>query len=276
VRDRPYLIVLSGNDVGQMHKIAGAECVVGRASTANIRLTDDGVSRQHARITVVNNVVTIEDLNSVNGLFVNGVRVKTATIKDGDQIQLGGTTILKFTYHDSLEEEFQRKMYDAALRDPLTKAFNKKYLLDRLATEVAYAKRHGSPLALLMLDIDFFKKVNDTYGHLAGDTVLVRVAQLAQANIRAEDVFARYGGEEFVVMARATTTRDAVILAERLRAQVASTPVPFEGKSIVVTVSIGIAALPDAPAQDAEQLLAMADEALYEAKRGGRNRVVRR
>ena len=109
-RDRPYLIVLSGSDVGQMHKVQTGESVMGRGSTANIKLSDDGISRRHARILVQGSKVVIEDLGSANGMFINGARVATAALKDGDQIQLGGTTILKFTYHDSLEEDFQRQM----------------------------------------------------------------------------------------------------------------------------------------------------------------------
>src|SRR5581483_4466105 len=238
-RDRPYLVVLSGTDVGQMHKVDGGECLIGRSTAANVRLNDDGVSRRHARIVVVDGAVMVEDLGSANGVFVNGARVQSAALRDGDKIQLGGTTILKFTYHDSLEEEFQRKMYDAALRDPLTKAFNKKHLLDRLTTELAYATRHGTPLAILMVDVDFFKKVNDTHGHLAGDAVLVHIADVVRSSIRAEDLFARYGGEELAILARATTD-EACVLAERLRARIEAAPCVFGGVSIPVTISVGV------------------------------------
>ena len=273
-RDRPYLIVLSGADVGQMHKVQNGESVMGRGSTANIRLTDEGISRRHARILVDGKTVSIEDLGSANGMFVNGERVGTAPLKDGDQIQLGGTTILKFTYHDSLEEDFQRQMYDAALRDALTKAFNKKHFLDRLGIEVAYARRHNAPLALVMFDVDFFKKVNDTYGHLAGDYVLQHLAATTQHLLRTEDMFARYGGEEFAVLCRGTNLEDAATIAERLRAQVENTPFVFENTRIPVTISAGVAAFPNVSVQAPVDLVAAADEALYEAKRGGRNRVV--
>lgn len=273
-RDRPYLIVLSGADVGQMHKVKDGESVMGRGSTANIRLTDDGVSRRHARMLVHGKAVTIEDLGSANGMFVNGVRTATATLKDGDQIQLGGTTILKFTYNDSLEENFQHTMYDAALRDALTKAFNKKHFMDRLATELAYARRHNTALALVMVDIDLFKNVNDTHGHLAGDYVLQQLAQLTQKLLRTEDLFARYGGEEFVVLCRSTNLDDAAVIAERLRAQVEASNFVFDEKRIPLTISAGVAAFPSVPATLPEELIGAADEALYAAKRGGRNRVL--
>src|SRR5262249_33437474 len=151
------------------------------------------------------------------------------SLREGDKIQLGSTTILKFTYQDQLDTSFHQHMADAALRDGLTKAFNKKYFLDRLETELAYAKRHHTPLSLLMFDVDHFKNVNDTYGHLAGDYVLAKLAQLTSRTVRAEDVFARYGGEEFGVICRGVTLANAGILAERLRMMVEATSFEHEG-----------------------------------------------
>src|SRR5678815_1004224 len=191
-----------------------------------------------------------------------------------DRIRIGTTTILKFTYHDHLDESFQQQMYDAALRDGLTKAYNKKYFLDRLETEIAYARRHRTERSVLMFDVDHFKKVNDTHGHLAGDTVLVRVAKLAQGTIRTEDIFARYGGEEFAVLCRGVKRDSAAVLAERLRSLVDGTVMEHEGQRMPVTISIGVAAYPDIDVENGLDLVAAADAALYEAKRGGRNRVV--
>src|SRR5579862_1279942 len=216
-RDRAYLIVLAGTNVGEMFRIEAGESFVGRGQTASIRLTDDGISRKHARLLQTGGEVLIEDLESANGTVVNGVPVKMQVLKDGDKIRLGSTTILKFTYNDHLDESFQQQMYEAALRDGLTKAFNKKYFLDRLDTEIAYAKRHHAHLSLVMFDVDLFKRVNDTYGHLAGDFVLTRLAKVASATVRAEDVFARYGGEEFGILCRGVTLSNAGVLAERLR-----------------------------------------------------------
>jgi diguanylate cyclase (GGDEF)-like protein len=165
-------------------------------------------------------------------------------------------------------------MYEAALRDPLTKSFNKKHFLDRLAIEITYAKRHQSPLALLMFDVDFFKRVNDTWGHLAGDAVLIKIAQIAQKGMRNEDMFARYGGEEFAVMSRATPTEEASIIAERLRQEIEATQFAFEANLIPVTISVGVAAFPQVQVVNPSDLIAAADEALYSAKRTGRNRTV--
>src|ERR1700744_1106666 len=185
-RDRAYLIVLAGSNVGEMYRVDEGETFLGRGQGATIRLTDDGISRKHARIVQQGGEVSIEDLKSSNGTIVNGAPVDTQLLKDGDKIRLGSTTILKFTYNDHLDESFQQQMYEAALRDGLTKAFNKKYFLDRLETEIAYARRHQAHLSLLMFDVDLFKRVNDNYGHLAGDYVLAKLAKVSNATVRTE------------------------------------------------------------------------------------------
>src|SRR5688572_19004041 len=196
----------------------GGPAVIGRGRTAEVALHDDGVSRAHARIVSDGEQVYVEDLCSRNGTYVNGDRVSgRAKIADGDKIQVGRTTILKFTYHDSLEESFQKQMYESALRDGLTKVYNKRYFTERITSEMRFAVRHKAQLALLMVDLDHFKQVNDTYGHVAGDRVLVAVAQGLARSIRNEDVVARYGGEEFAVILRATPLEHVRGTAERLR-----------------------------------------------------------
>jgi diguanylate cyclase (GGDEF)-like protein len=273
-RQRPCLLVLHGSNVGELFRLDEGETYLGRGSTATIRLNDDGVSRKHCRVMQRQGVVMIEDLGSSNGTVINGDHVATKELREGDKIQLGSTTILKFTYQDHLDETFHQTMTDAALRDGLTRAFNKKYFLDRLETEIAYAKRHRTPLSLIMFDADLFKRVNDTYGHLAGDYVLVRLSKLSMGTVRAEDVFARYGGEEFGVICRGVPLDSAGILAERLRVLVETTTFDHEGHRLPITISLGVAAYPDTPIETAPQLIAAADEALYEAKRTGRNRVL--
>ena len=196
-------------------------------------------------------------------------------IADGDKIQVGKTTILKFSYHDDLEASFQQQMYDAALRDALTGAYNRKHFGEALASEIAYTRRHQAALSLVLLDIDFFKKVNDTYGHVAGDAVLVQVARHVSAAVRREDLFARYGGEEFAVLARGTAGEAAAGFAERLRVGIEALAVPHEGQLLHVTVSLGVASAPAPDVNAPEDLIMRADGALYAAKRGGRNRVVR-
>jgi two-component system cell cycle response regulator len=270
--NRAYLIALVGANVGEMFPIE-SDAFIGRSVEAHIRFADDGVSRKHALISTAGAEVRIEDLGSANGTLVNGQRVKNAILKDGDKIQIGSTIVLKFTYHDDLEESFHRQMYDAALRDHLTKAFNKKHFLERLAGEVAFAHRHNAPLALCMFDIDHFKRINDTYGHVAGDQVLARLAATVQATLRAEDTFARYGGEEFVALCRGTSAAMASVVAERIRQTVEQTAFVFEARTIAVTISIGVAVYPDGAVRDPSDLIALADRRLYDAKHAGRNRV---
>ena len=273
-RDRAYLIVLAGENLGQMFPVQESETVIGRAHDAAVRLHDDGVSRRHARIVNVGGAISVEDLKSANGTLVNGRRVERRTLQDGDKIQVGSTTILKFTYADHFEEDFQHKMYAAALHDGLTKAYTKRYLLDRLPTEIAYARRHSSALSLLMLDVDHFKKVNDTHGHPAGDQVLVALASAIASTLRTEDLFARYGGEEFAVLCRGTPLDSAAILGERLRSLIEGSVIEFQGIRIPVTISVGVATYVDQT--DAETaLVAAADRALYDSKHGGRNRVTK-
>lgn len=275
LRDRAYLIVLAGANVGEMYPVEGTESFLGRGEKAKIKLTDDGISRMHARIFLDGSEVRIEDVGSANGTIVNGERLeRSAALRDGDKIQIGGTTILKFTYHDKLEETFQRQMYDAALRDHLTKTFNKKHFLERLDSEFAFARRHKSPLAIIMIDLDHFKHVNDTWGHLAGDHVLATLAALVHGSLRSEDMLARYGGEEFSILCRSSTPEAARIVADRIRATIEHTSFSFDGIAIPVTISAGVAAYPEFLAAGPAELLGAADVMLYEAKRTGRNRVV--
>jgi two-component system cell cycle response regulator len=279
-RNLAYLVVLAGVSAGEMFKLQLDKTVIGRGPRCAVRLNDEGVSREHCQLVregqgekTENEKMVLEDLGSTNGTFCNGIRVDRRELADGDKIMVGSTTILKFTYHDYLDEVFQRQMYESALRDGLTKVFNKKYFTDYLEKEFAYAARHGSPLALIFLDIDYFKRINDTHGHPAGDFVLSELSQLMATLVRTEDVLARFGGEEFTVLCRGTDLGGAKIVAERLRRTVEAHTFSFGTKTIPVTISLGIAAIPDTAIADHAQFLAAADKALYEAKRTGRNRV---
>ncbi len=271
---RAQLVVLAGSNVGEMYNLQGT-LLIGRGRDADIRIQGDGISRQHARMKVGADSVELEDLGSTNGSFVNGERIDRAVLQDGDKIQLGTATILKFTYQDDIDEDFQKKMFESASRDALTEVYNKRFFLERLHSEFAYSMRHKALLSLIIFDIDHFKRINDSYGHLAGDYVLATLAKTVTPMIRSEDTFARYGGEEFVILSRSTDPPSAAVVSERVRQHVERYKFEYEGQRIPVTVSLGLAGMPHAEIKSPEDLLARADKALYEAKHAGRNRLVR-
>src|SRR6185312_1552209 len=272
-RDLAYLVVLAGVSAGEMFKLQEDRTVVGRGTKVTLRLNDEGVSREHCAFVRDGEKMIVTDLGSTNGTYVNGIKIDRKELTDGDKIMVGSTTILKFTFHDYLDEVFQRQMYESALRDGLTKVFNKKYFTDYLEKEFAFAMRHKGPLALIFLDIDHFEKINDTHGHPAGDFVLAELSQMMVELLRTEDVLARFGGEEFTILCRGSDQNGAKVVAERLRRAVDQRKFTFGGKEIPVTISLGIAAVPESNVGDHSAFLAAADKALYEAKRSGRNRV---
>jgi len=270
------LIVISAKSaagIGRMHKLDKSEVVLGRSVDAEFQIEDDGISRKHAKVICDEGRFSLMDLGSTNGTFLNGNRVDVSPLHDGDKIQIGSNTVLKFSLQDQLDEQYQRSIYESATRDGLTRVFNKKYMLDSLRKEFAYCLRHRIPLSLAMFDVDHFKKVNDTYGHQAGDYVLARIAQRISEVVRAEDLFARYGGEEFALMLRETVEEQAYVAAERCRRIVDLTDFNFGGTPIKVTISVGIATLLDSDFSQPEDLISAADRFLYRAKKLGRNRV---
>jgi diguanylate cyclase (GGDEF)-like protein len=189
-------------------------------------------------------------------------------------VEIGGI-VLRFALFDHLDEQYQEQIYESSLRDGLTRAFNRKYFDERLDGEFAFALRHNTPLSLLMVDVDHFKSVNDSWGHPAGDAVLVDLAAHVLRVIRTEDVLARYGGEEFAVLSRGIRLVEAVAFGERLRAAIEKHVFKCGAQRIPVTVSIGVAALPSAAIGQPAALVRAADDALYRAKAAGRNRVER-
>jgi two-component system, cell cycle response regulator len=267
------LVVLSGSNVGEMYRIEKAQVVIGRGDKVDLRLVDDGISREHVRLSQEEGRIVLEDLGSTNGTYCNGQRVTRQPLAEGDKILIGSTTILKFGYQDKLDEMFQRQMSESALRDGLTRAFNKRYFTDRIESEFQYAIRHRTPLSLIFLDIDHFKKINDQHGHQAGDHVLAQLSTLVMSMLGEEETFARYGGEEFAVVARGLELEAASELSERLRAAVEAHPFEFQSTSLPVTISVGVARAPGAGLGSSGDLVARADEAMYAAKRSGRNRV---
>jgi diguanylate cyclase (GGDEF)-like protein len=274
-----YLLALAGPQFGAMFALSpGRDLVLGRKEDVDVHLRDDGISRRHATIRVEGEGALVVDLGSANGTYVDGKRVTEARVVDGSRIQVGAHTALKFIWADELEACYQVRLAEGAFQDALTGLYNRRHLDDRLTAELAAAQRHGRPLALMLVDVDHFKQVNDQHGHLAGDEALKMIAFVLRGVVRKEDVLARFGGEEFCVIARETPLDGARALAERIRRAVERSQLAWEGRQLAVTVSVGVAISVGAgtfvPGQSERELLASADRALYAAKTQGRNRVV--
>ncbi len=270
----PTLTVLTGMHAGLIHSISAETTLIGRSHECGFRVDDWALSRRHCRIRVHGADFLLDDLDSRNGTFVGGQRVAAAVrLQHGAQIQMGRGTVIKFSIQDAVEELAGRQLYEAAVRDPLTGLFNRRYLDERMAAEYAFAARHGSPLSVLIADIDHFKKVNDRFGHGAGDEVLRHVSAQLLRSVRIEDVAARIGGEEFAVILRGIGPQNALQCGERLRHAVDRAPAPSKDGPLPITVSIGVATFDTVtPWPGAVALLEAADRGLYRAKEGGRNR----
>ncbi len=266
-------VVLAGQDIGRKYQISKAVLVIGRHETSDIFIDDDDVSRTHAKVEVQADSIVLNDLGSTNGTLVNGTPVSQHRLLDGDRIQVGNTTILKFNFLDNLEDSFNEQLYNAANKDFLTQLYNKKYFLDRLKMEMSYSRRHERPLSLVMMDLDFFKRVNDNHGHVVGDKVLRQFANRLGAVKRHEDLLARYGGEEFALLLRDTAKDTAIQISEKLRARVEEFQFEIEGHKIVLSASIGLATFNRNNYKNHETFLRAADQQLYRAKKEGRNRV---
>ena len=268
----PALLFLTGSRLGAVVVLEGRPLVIGRDPACDIVTPDETVSHRQARfLPAGSGGVILEDLGSRNGTAVNGERITRRTLADGDRIMLG-RTVIKFALQSQLEEECQQRLYELSTRDGLTNLFNRRYFDERLQAELAFARRHGSLLGLLLLDLDHFKRLNDTHGHIAGDRVLMEVARAIGMQVRGEDMVARYGGEEIVVLVRDIPRAGVAVLAERLRAAVASLRIRHDGKDLTVTASVGAVAVRPARTTTASDLTAGADRLLYEAKSQGRNR----
>jgi two-component system cell cycle response regulator len=268
-----FLTVLQGSNRGRTFRL-GETAVVGRSPQADVQLSDHTISRLHCRLRKEGENYVLIDLGSLNGTYVNGERVTCRVLADRDRIQLGNS-LLQFAYYDRLEEAFFFQVAAAALYDPLTGLHNRRFFLEHLQREMAFARRHSFPLHLLYLDLDNFKLINDRWGHLAGDQALIQVAQQLQDQVRREDLLARLGGDEFVLMVRGVPEAQILQVAKRLRQAVQSLPLQVGAEVIHLTCSIGVASWLSLSAETSVQsFLEAADQALRRAKMQGGNREV--
>jgi two-component system cell cycle response regulator len=273
-----YMIVVSGGIPGTMVRVDKQGTGLGRSAESCFQITDLTVSRDHAIVTIdESGCVRIRDQGSTNGTFINGKRIRPHRAVDltaGDRIQLGTSVVFKMVRLDPSDEIFQREMYERTVRDALTGLYNRAYLLHEIGVLAERSAIRGIGLAVLMLDIDHFKQINDVHGHVAGDQVLREVAAVIRETTRSEDLVARFGGEEFVVVLPFSVPDLATERAERIRVNLAERSIFAEGHEIRVTASIGLAYAPAGRPRNEMALIMSADEALYRAKAEGRNCVV--
>jgi diguanylate cyclase (GGDEF)-like protein len=286
VERHPALVFLRGELLAAPIPLEREEVTLGRALEADVRVNDARASRMHARITVEHDSSTGEtryrltDLGSTNGTLLNGQPVKDAYLQDGDKITVG-EHLMRFELLDDIDREYQRQIHRLLAHDELTGLLTSKSFFSELRRESARAEVESLPFCVLMMDIDHFKVVNDTHGHLVGSQTLEEVGALITRALRAGDVAARFGGEEFAAFLLHADCAQGLVAAERVRASIESHVFSAvrrgtandAGETLRLTISVGVAAYPD-DARDPIELIELADTALYRAKNMGRNRVV--
>ena len=263
------VVVIYGQDLGKKFNLDIPSLIIGRSSKTDIQIDQESVSRNHAKIVNSGQRVLIRDLGSTNGTYVNDQPIEEFILRDGDLIKIG-RTIQKFLSGGNIEHSYHEEIYRLTTVDGLTQIFNKRYFMETLEREISRAQRYQRALSLIMFDLDHFKSVNDTYGHLAGDYVLKHLAGVIKNRIRREDVLARYGGEEFAIILPEIDHQHALVFAEKIRRLVERTSFNFENTALPITISVGVSTA-TADVAGPDELIRLADEKLYEAKAAGRN-----
>lgn len=275
----PVLEVVSGNvlDIGQILPVGRSSQVIGRDPLADLSLNDDRASRRHAAVSDLKKTggtfaVKVKDLGSTNGTTINGKRVSEGWCQIGETIGIGDALIL-FRLEESTKIRDMATHLQLVSKDPLTNTYNRRAFDHFLKREHDAFRTKGRPYCLIMLDVDDFKKVNDSLGHPIGDEVLKRLTQTLTNGIRLTDMLARIGGEEFIILLSNQRSAGASILAERLRLAVAAMNLDDLHQGLRITISIGIAECSQAIGQ-AEDVYHVVDTAMLEAKRAGKNRTI--
>lgn len=273
-----YLIMVHGGTTGAMLRIEGPETTLGRSAENTHQFHDPTVSRRHACLSYdEDGGAWLVDQGSSNGTYLDNKRLVPGSpvrIEDGARIQLGVSVVLKYVSLDPCDERFQREMFERTVRDNLTGLYNRGYFMEQVGPLCERNRMRNLGTALLMVDVDHFKRVNDVHGHDVGDAALREVAKALRESTRAEDLVARYGGEEFILALPVVGCEQGVERAERIREQLAVRPVRAGRKDLRITASVGVSCTTMARPRAVKALIATADIALYEAKRAGRDRVV--
>ena len=274
---RPYLLVLAGPQLGEIFPLEpGRELVLGRDPGCDVRLRDTGISRRHAGVQAGPDGARLRDLGSTNGVFVEGARVADCLLRDGQRVQMGIHTALKYCLCDDLEIGYQRRLAEGVLLDPETGVLNRRHFDDRLVSELATAFRAVRPVSLLLVEPDVAGLPGDP-GGAALDALLPLIARMVKGAVRREDVLGRLSGARFGVVARETPLSSGRALAERIRAAVDQAQLVVPGAQAPLTVSVGVVGVDAIGAfaagrTDAEAL-GIAERALRRARLSGGNRV---
>ncbi|HKO57694.1 MAG TPA: diguanylate cyclase [Thermoanaerobaculia bacterium] len=299
---RPFTIAIVDDDaairrlVRLFLKRAGydtLECTTGGEAREQLKSSVWDLAILDRRLPDLDGVVLANELKSNSAFRARYIIMLTGEDEQEDKVEgleLGADDYITkpFQYPELLARiragkrivDLQNELIDAnkrlellSITDGLTKLYNHRYFQDELSRAFEESQRYQRPLSLAIIDIDFFKKVNDTYGHAVGDEVLRYVSSLFRDSIRSTDLAARYGGEEFAVMMPETELDDAIAFAEKIRQLIETTPIPTQSGELPVTVSVGVSSVPHSRIHYAKEMVVAADKALYRAKKGGRNQV---
>ncbi|MFN3236321.1 MAG: diguanylate cyclase [Pseudomonadales bacterium] len=270
---RPCLVMIKGDFIGEVYELSKDVTMLGRSDEVDLPISDTSISRRHAMIVKRLEGFFVSDLGSTNGTFVNKELVNSPRLlSEGDKITTG-TITFKFTFQDDDDTEYHQLLRNMAVKDGLTRIYNKRHFMESLAKEFEFNQRNHGGLSIILFDIDHFKEVNDTHGHPAGDAVLRGLAQLVEHEARGYDLFARYGGEEFVFLMREATLHSAIGLAERVRKAVEGHEFTYDNLTLKITTSLGVYHWDGGDdITQPEALVDKADKQLYRAKQSGRNR----
>ena len=272
---QPVLIVGSGVERGRVMVLESGRSVLGRNPTCDLRIALRGVSREHAVLELsAAGLISIADAGSTNGTYVNDLRLENrAMLGEGDVVRLGPEARLQLTWLEEAELALRLEQYEHAIHDTLTRIANRRYFETNLGQVLARSAATPHPFGVVLFDLDHFKRINDTYGHVAGDMVLREVAYRVNVILREDTRLCRYGGEEFAVV-MAADPREIATVAERIRSEVESLALDWRGNGIGVTASVGVVTVHRCDGLEAAALMEVVDRALYRAKLMGRNRVV--
>ena len=273
----PYLSIFIGKNSGENHKLKPGIITIGRAPQADITIDDDRISRIHCAIKLSDGTISIEDKGSKNGTYVDSSKISHAILSPGVSIQLGHS-VMKIEYKNEAEIQYEQSLMHRVSTDNLTDIFNRRHFTSLALKEIAYARRHKQTVAIIMLGIDNFRRVNDNYGRLIGDLVLVQLADIIRKNKRSEDLLGRFGGDKFIILPRGETNREDINRqCERIRAAVESATFSHADACVQVTISVGFHLdIPNTGKVESmiDDLIDKAEQALYSAKNKVKNQIL--